>query len=110
MKRAVAAKEERVSLNPFVMLPLAEKVATLQTLHYLEQRAVRGSREQLLAILAKVPDVEPEVTIGWMHPAAGPQGLARNQAKACDLLGLPPMTRPSSEFRCGHCHPSQNIR
>lgn len=54
------AKEEGVSLNQFVMLALAEKVATLQTINYLEQRAARGSREQLLAILAKAPDVEPE--------------------------------------------------
>lgn len=54
------AKDEGVSLNQFVMLALAEKVATLQTIDYLEQRAVRGSREKLLAILAKAPDVEPE--------------------------------------------------
>jgi hypothetical protein len=54
------AKAEGVSLNQFVMLALAEKVATLQTIDYLEQRAARGSREKLLAVLAKAPDVEPE--------------------------------------------------
>ena len=54
------AKDEGVSLNQFVMLALAEKVATLQAIDYLEQRAARGSREKLLAILAKAPDVEPE--------------------------------------------------
>jgi len=54
------AKDEGISLNQFVMLALAEKVATLQAVDYLEQRAARGSREQLLAILAKAPDVEPE--------------------------------------------------
>jgi len=54
------AKDEGISLNQFVMLALAEKVATLQAIDYLEQRASRGSREQLLAILAKAPDVEPE--------------------------------------------------
>jgi hypothetical protein len=54
------AKDEGISLNQFVMLALAEKVATLQTLDYLEQRAARGSRGKLLAILAKAPDVEPE--------------------------------------------------
>jgi len=54
------AKDEGVSLNQFVMLALAEKVATLQTLSYLDERAARGSREKLLAILAKAPDVEPE--------------------------------------------------
>jgi hypothetical protein len=54
------AKDEGVSLNQFVMLALAEKVATIQTIDYLEQRAARGSRDKLLAILAKAPDVEPE--------------------------------------------------
>jgi len=54
------AHDEGVSLNQFVMLALAEKVATLRTIDYLEQRAARGSREKLLAILAKAPDVEPE--------------------------------------------------
>ncbi len=54
------AKDEGISLNQYVMLTLAEKVATVQTIDYLEQRAARGSREQLLAILAKAPDVEPE--------------------------------------------------
>jgi hypothetical protein len=54
------AKDEGISLNQFVMLALAEKVATLQAINYLEQRAARGSREKLLAVLAKAPDVEPE--------------------------------------------------
>ena len=54
------AHDEGVSLNQFVMLALAEKVATLRAIDYLEQRAARGSREKLLAILAKAPDVEPE--------------------------------------------------
>ena len=54
------AQEEGVSMNQFVMLAVAEKVATLQALSYLEQRAERGSREKLLAVLAKAPDVEPE--------------------------------------------------
>jgi hypothetical protein len=54
------ARDEGISLNQFVMLALAEKVATLQTIDYLERRAARGSREQLLAILANAPDVEPE--------------------------------------------------
>jgi uncharacterized protein (DUF1778 family) len=53
------AEEEGISVNQFVMLAVAEKVATLQTVDYLEQRAARGSRDKLLAILAKAPDVEP---------------------------------------------------
>ena len=54
------AKEEGVSMNQFVMLAVAEKVAALQAVGYLEERAKRGSREKLLAILDKAPDVEPE--------------------------------------------------
>ena len=41
------------------MLALAEKVAALQAIGYLEERAKRGSREKLLELLAKAPDVEP---------------------------------------------------
>ena len=54
------AQDEGVSINQFVLLALAEKIATLQTLNYLEERAKRGSRQQLLEVLAKAPDVEPD--------------------------------------------------
>ena len=54
------AKVEGVSMNQFVTLAIAEKIAALNTLDYLEKRAQRGSREKLLAVLAKAPDVEPE--------------------------------------------------
>ena len=54
------AHEEGVSMNQFVTLALAEKIATLNTKSYLAERARRGSREKLLAVLDKAPDVEPE--------------------------------------------------
>ena len=54
------AKAEGVSMNQFVTLAIAEKMATLSTLDYLDERAKRGSREKLLTILEKAPDVEPE--------------------------------------------------
>jgi hypothetical protein len=54
------AKAEGISMNQFVTLAIAEKMATLTTLDYLEERAKRGSREKLLTILEKAPDVEPE--------------------------------------------------
>jgi hypothetical protein len=54
------AEEEGISMNQFVMVALAEKVAALQAIDYLEKRAERGNREKLLEILAKAPDVEPE--------------------------------------------------
>lgn len=39
---------------------MAEKVAALSALEYLEKRAKQGSRETFLEILSNVPDVEPE--------------------------------------------------
>ena len=56
---ALAAREG-VSVGEFIALALAEKVATLATADYLAERVLRGSREKLLAVLAKAPDVEPE--------------------------------------------------
>jgi hypothetical protein len=54
------AQAEGVSMNQFVALAVAEKVAVLQASDYLAQRGRRGSREKLLAILTKAPDFEPE--------------------------------------------------
>lgn len=51
------AQEEGISVNQFVMLAVAEKVAAISTIEYLEKRE---SRERFLDILNKVPDVEPE--------------------------------------------------
>jgi hypothetical protein len=47
-------------MNQFIMLAVAEKIATLSTMDYLEERAKRGSREKFLTVLEKAPDVEPE--------------------------------------------------
>jgi hypothetical protein len=55
-----AAKAEGISMNQFIMLAVAEKIATLSTMNYLEERAKRGSREKFLAVLEKAPDIEPE--------------------------------------------------
>jgi hypothetical protein len=54
------SREEGISINQFVMLAVAEKIAAVSTIEYLEKRARRGSRKKLLAVLDKVPDVEPE--------------------------------------------------
>jgi hypothetical protein len=54
------AQKEGISINEFITLAVAEKLATLATADYLAERAKRGSREKLLAVLAKAPDVEPE--------------------------------------------------
>ncbi|MDY7079486.1 MAG: toxin-antitoxin system HicB family antitoxin [Chloroflexota bacterium] len=54
------AKAEGISMNQFVTIAVAEKIASLNALDYLGKRAERGSREKLLAVLAKAPDIEPE--------------------------------------------------
>jgi hypothetical protein len=54
------AQADGISIDQFVMLAVAEKVASISTLDYLEQRSRRGSREKLLKILSNAPDVEPE--------------------------------------------------
>ena len=54
------AEKEEISINQFILLAIAEKLATLDTVDYLQQRAARGSGEQLLAILERAPDVEPD--------------------------------------------------
>ncbi|CAA6801742.1 MAG: Unknown protein [uncultured Sulfurovum sp.] len=49
-----------VSINQFIVNALAEKIASLKTLDYLEERAKRASIEDMFEIMNKVPDVEPE--------------------------------------------------
>lgn len=59
-KAEIEALKGDVSINQFIVNALAEKIASLKTLDYLEERAKRGSVDQMLAILDKVPDVEPD--------------------------------------------------
>jgi len=54
------AKREGISINQLISTAVAEKMAALLTLEYLEERAKRGSREKFRAVLEKVPDVPPE--------------------------------------------------
>lgn len=55
------AKREGVSINQLISSAVAEKMAALMTAEYLQERAKRGSRKKFEAVLAKVPDREPEV-------------------------------------------------
>ena len=59
------AQQEGVSINQFIMLAVAEKMAALNTKDYLQKRALHGSRQKLLAVLAKSPDVEPDDADHW---------------------------------------------
>jgi hypothetical protein len=54
------AQQDGISINQFISTAVAEKLAALMTVDYLEERAKRGSRDAFLAVLAKVPDVPPE--------------------------------------------------
>lgn len=54
------AQQEGISINQFISTAVAEKLAALMTVEYLEERARHGSREKFLAVLAKVPDTPPE--------------------------------------------------
>ncbi|HET6346721.1 MAG TPA: DUF6290 family protein [Myxococcota bacterium] len=54
------AQQEGMSINQFISTAVAEKMAALMTVDYLEERARRGSREKFQAVLARVPDTAPE--------------------------------------------------
>ena len=58
-KKEIESLKGNVSINQFIVNALAEKIATLKTVDYLEERAKRGSAEHALKILDKVPDREP---------------------------------------------------
>jgi predicted transcriptional regulator len=53
------AKRENVSMNQFITLALAEKIAALTTEDYFRERAERGDRYRFERVMAKVPDTEP---------------------------------------------------
>ena len=54
------AQAEGVSMNQLIATAAAEKLAVLTTIDYLRERAEQGDRERFEAILARVPEVEPE--------------------------------------------------
>ena len=57
----IAFHRDGISIDQFVSSAIAEKIAALMTEGYLKERAKRGSRAKYEAILAKVPDIEPEL-------------------------------------------------
>lgn len=54
------ARQDSISINQFVTSAVAEKLAALATLEYLEARGQRGSAAGFAAALAEVPDVEAD--------------------------------------------------
>ena len=54
------AKEENISINQLITLALAEKISALKAEEFFSKRSKLASREKYLAVLAKVPAVEPD--------------------------------------------------
>jgi hypothetical protein len=54
------ASRDGISIDQFISAAIAEKLSALMTENYLKERARKGDRLKYEAILAKVPDVEPE--------------------------------------------------
>ena len=71
-KLSELAKSEGISLNQLIASAAAEKLASLMTEEYLEERAARASRRKFDAALAKVPKARPvdgdELPIGYKRP------------------------------------------
>lgn len=57
---AEVAESEGISINQLINSAVAEKMSALLTQEYLGARAKRGNRSRFDAVLAKVPDVEPQ--------------------------------------------------
>ena len=59
--KEVTAKDSSTPEH-FALLALAEKLSSVITVEYLEERAKRAKIERFEQLLSKVPDVEPEET------------------------------------------------
>ena len=59
---AEVAEKEGVSINQLINSAVAEKMSALLTAEYLTKRVNRGSRAKFVAVLGKVPDVDPETS------------------------------------------------
>jgi len=59
-KLGEVAEREGVSINQLISSAVAEKMSALMTEEYIAARAKRASRRKFDAVLAKVPDVEPD--------------------------------------------------
>lgn len=54
------AEQEQLSIDQLVAIALSAQVSAWATKDYLVERARQGSWDDVLKILTKVPDVEPE--------------------------------------------------
>ena len=75
------ARREGVSINQIISAAVGEKVASLKTIDYLRERASRASRAQFDAVLAKVPDVEPDEFDRLPNPRLQPTKARRRSTR-----------------------------
>ena len=54
------AKEDGISINQFISSAVGEKLASVLTQSYLEERASRGNKAAFDKVLSKVPNRKPE--------------------------------------------------
>jgi len=54
------AEQEQISINQLITLALTEKISSLMTEDFINERAQRGNRKLFEAAMAKVADVEPD--------------------------------------------------
>ena len=54
------ARDEGISVNQLISSALAEKLSALDAERYLSERAERGRKIDIDAILARIPSVEPD--------------------------------------------------
>ncbi len=60
-KNSIEDVKGEVSMNQFIVNAIAEKVASLQTLDYLSNRAKKGSREHAISMLKRASSGEPDI-------------------------------------------------
>ena len=77
----VLAEREGISINQLISAAVGEKVAALDTLEYLQERAKRGNRKAFDAVLAKVPDVETAEFDRLPHKRLQPTKARRRAVK-----------------------------
>lgn len=58
-RQEIEALKGDVSINQFIISALSEKIASLRTEEFLQERANRGSRQHALSLLKNAPDVKP---------------------------------------------------
>ncbi|PCI39661.1 MAG: toxin-antitoxin system HicB family antitoxin [Thiotrichales bacterium] len=53
------ARADKISMNQFIALAVAEKLSALKTNDYLQVRSAKGNRKKFIDILKNAPDVNP---------------------------------------------------